>query len=46
MDRLNALLDSLRQPENARVTTVDSLPRAVLEWLYALSEEFASVTAE
>ena len=45
-DRLNVFLDWLRQPPSDRVTTVDPLPRAVWERVYAQPDEFAAVTPE
>lgn len=45
LDRLNVFLDWLRQPPTNRVTSVDPLPRAVWERLYAQPDEFTGVTA-
>jgi hypothetical protein len=44
-DRLNALLDFLREPHTARVSTVNPLPRAEWERIYSQPDEFAGVTA-
>ena len=44
MDRLNALLDWLREPQTDRVTTVEPLSRAEWERIYSQPDEFAEVT--
>ena len=44
--RLDEMIEYLRQPQEARVTTVEPLPRAVWERIYSQADEFAFVTAE
>lgn len=45
-DRLNAMLDWLRQPQTDRVTSVEPLPSEVWARIYARPDEFTGVTAE